>query len=243
MSQLRYLLGTFIKSQDGLSRSASLRLSFELLLKRPSLKSSNFGWRNYPVEIEAVQSGDSFSVWMTINVTYSSTCPCSAALARQLIQDRFKADFCDRNQVNLADVAAWLSRSESICATPHSQRSSALVTVELDTSSENLCPVYFIDLVEKTLQTPVQAAVKREDEQAFALLNGQNLMFCEDAARRLKQALDIPRVLDFRVEACHMESLHPHNAVAIAVKGVPGGLSADKHLASSAESLHSLSRL
>ena len=28
--------------------------------------------------------------------------------------------------------------------------------------------------------------MKREDEQAFALLNGQNLMFCEDAARRMR---------------------------------------------------------
>jgi GTP cyclohydrolase I len=35
----------------------------------------------------------------------------------------------------------------------------------------------------------VQTAVKRADEQAFALANGQNLMFCEDAARRLHLAL------------------------------------------------------
>ena len=50
--------------------------------------------------------------------------------------------------------------------------------------------VEMIDLVENVLQTPVQAAVKREDEQAFALRNGQNLMFCEDAARRIQRALD-----------------------------------------------------
>ena len=34
------------------------------------------------------------------------------------------------------------------------------------------------------LKTPVQAAVKREDEQEFARLNGQNLMFCEDVLSR-----------------------------------------------------------
>jgi GTP cyclohydrolase I len=46
--------------------------------------------------------------------------------------------------------------------------------------------VELIDLVENTLKTPVQAAVKREDEREFARLNGANLMFCEDAGRRLK---------------------------------------------------------
>ena len=37
--------------------------------------------------------------------------------------------------------------------------------------------------MEAALGTPVQTAVKREDEQAFARLNGRNLMFCEDAPR------------------------------------------------------------
>ena len=48
----------------------------------------------------------------------------------------------------------------------------------------------WIDRIESSLKTPVQAAVKREDEQEFARLNGQNLMFCEDAARRLQHELD-----------------------------------------------------
>ena len=46
-----------------------------------------------------------------------------------------------------------------------------------------------IDRVEQALGTPVQTVVKREDEQAFARLNGENLMFCEDAARRMAAAL------------------------------------------------------
>ena len=63
-------------------------------------------------------------------------------------------------------------------------------------------------------------AVKREDEQAFALRNGQNLMFCEDAARRLKQRFDtFTELSDFRISVTHKESLHPHNAVAIITKG------------------------
>ena len=50
-------------------------------------------------------------------------------------------------------------------------------------------------------------------------------MFCEDAGRRLKQALDGEvSIVDYRVEAAHVESLHPHDAVSVVVKGVPGGM-------------------
>ena len=67
--------------------------------------------------------------------------------------------------------------------------------------------------------TPVQTAVKRADEQAFALANGQNLMFCEDAARRIQKALSSdPNIADFHLRVAHHESLHPHDAVAFASK-------------------------
>jgi GTP cyclohydrolase I len=61
----------------------------------------------------------------------------------------------------------------------------------------------------------VQTAVKRPDEQAFALANGQNLMFCEDAARRLNLALQrTPGINQFHIRVIHAESLHAHDAVA-----------------------------
>jgi len=83
-----------------------------------------------------------------------------------------------------------------------------------------------IDSVEEALATPVQTAVKREDEQAFAKLNGENLMFCEDAGRRIKLALNNnPDFLDFWARAAHYESLHAHDAVAVVTKGVRGGFS------------------
>lgn len=57
--------------------------------------------------------------------------------------------------------------------------------------------------------TAVQTAIKRADEQAFALANGQNLMFCEDAARRLHLALHPLNWLSgFAVRVAHAESLH-----------------------------------
>jgi GTP cyclohydrolase I len=84
--------------------------------------------------------------------------------------------------------------------------------------------IELINEIENALKTPVQATVKREDEQAFALLNGRNLMFCEDAGRRVQTALNADeRILDFWARCTHYESLHPHNAVSVITKGVAGG--------------------
>ena len=55
-------------------------------------------------------------------------------------------------------------------------------------------------------------------------MNGANLMFCEDAGRRIQTALNSDeRILDFWARCTHYESLHPHNAVSVITKGVKGG--------------------
>ena len=161
---------------------------------------------------------------LKIGVFYSSTCPGSAALARQLIQDQFENDFGRSGDVKISEVKAWLGTEEGIMATPHSQRSIAKLLIRLDDKLEDFPITSLIDRVEDVLKTPVQTAVKREDEQEFARLNGQNLMFCEDAGRKLKNGLaeDI-RVEDFWVRVEHHESLHVHNAVSVFTKGVEGG--------------------
>ena len=170
--------------------------------------------------------GTEFQVELAVEVQYSSTCPASAALSRQLIQERFAGDFTDGAALDRDAVLAWLGSDEGIVATPHSQRSTAKVRVRL-LPGFDFPIVDLIDPIEDALQTPVQTAVKREDEQAFALRNGQNLMFCEDAARRMRRALDADeRIADFCVRAAHHESLHPHDAVAVATKGIAGGYSA-----------------
>jgi len=223
---LQRILQGFVESHAGISRVAQIHLAFELPVERASLRSGNHGWRGYPIEVDALLEDGSLRLWLTVSVLYSSTCPCSAALARQLIQERFLADFAGRDSVCPDEVATWLLQPESICATPHSQRSVARIRLELDGSVECLCPATFIDMAEEALKTPVQAHVRREDEQEFALLNGQNNMFCEDSGRRLKQAFEAAgAVLDFRIEARHVESLHPHDAVSFASKDLrPGEL-------------------
>ncbi len=214
----------FVKTHDGISNNAYLECRFEYLERRKALISDNTGWKGYKVRTICAYRDGKMSTELSVEVPYSSTCPCSAALARDLIQQGFSKEFGTEGTVSLEDVHAWLGTKEGISATPHSQRSLAQVRVKLDDSVTSLPISALIDRIEDALQTPVQAAVKREDEQEFARLNGKNLMFCEDAARRLHQALDTDDTLqDFWVRVNHLESLHPHDAVAIVVKGVNNG--------------------
>lgn len=225
---LRRLLRDFLASQGDLSDRAMVRIRFDHLVRRPALMSDNSGWRSYPVTLTGVLDDDQHQLELAFQVLYSSTCPCSAALARQLIQERFAHDFAGQPQPDRQRVLEWLGSEQGICATPHSQRSAAEVKVRLKPAFNEFPIVALIDAIERALMTPVQTAVKREDEQAFAELNGSNPMFCEDAARRMQAALDgDDRVADFWVRASHFESLHAHNAVAVASKGLAGGYRVD----------------
>jgi GTP cyclohydrolase IB len=211
---LRKVLQSFLKTHEGLSNSAYLKIHTDLLLKRPALVSPLAGWKTYPVSIEARLKNAMFHVELKINVPYSSTCPCSAALSRQLIQQQFVDDFANK-PLQHADVLTWLSSTKGIVATPHSQRSTARLRLRVDDYLDDLPLIAIINDAEAALGTAVQTAVKRADEQAFALANGQNLMFCEDAARRLNLALKrSPGINAFHIRVVHAESLHAHDAVA-----------------------------
>lgn len=224
---LQTLLQDLVHSHAATSRSAFVRVGLDILIEQPSLASGNVGWRRYPVTLSGSLHEGRFEADLEVDVAYSSTCPCSAALARELIRERFLEAFGHRKGLRAEDVALWLSSEEGISATPHSQRSHADVRVRLTAGADATPFAWLVALVERAVGTPVQAAVKREDEQAFADLNGSNLMFCEDAARRIRAALEHdPRVSDFRVAVRHEESLHPHDAVAVVVKGLPGGFTA-----------------
>lgn len=221
---VRQILRSFLDSHEGLSDRALVRIDFDYVVRRPALASDNEGWRRYPVSLIGILEGSDFSLEMGLEVLYSSTCPCSAALARQLIQEQFEKDFDASEAIDFETMKAWLGSEQGIVATPHSQRSAADLRVRLKPSFQMFPIIELIDLVENALKTPVQATVKREDEQAFALLNGQNLMFCEDSGRRIKTALNSDeRIIDFWAQCTHYESLHPHNAVSVVTKGVEGG--------------------
>lgn len=221
---LKLLLKSLLESHRDLSSHAFVEFAFDYYLRRRSLVTEHSGWNSYPVAIRGTIAGDDVRIELDLGVWYSSTCPASAALARQLTQERFEEDFGVRGNVRAAEVKAWLGTEDAMAGTPHAQRSIARVRVLLDDTVPGFPLTALVDAVEATLETPVQTAVKREDEQEFARRNAANLMFCEDAGRRLKAMLDARAdVLDFCVRVEHHESLHAHDAVSVFAKGVAGG--------------------
>ena len=220
---LERLTAGFVDSHAGLSRTAQVSVRYEHLVRRESLVSGKFGWRSYPVRLSTLARGDDVGRELAVRLTYSSACPCSTALSQRLLTDQLRGEFAGRDLVPLDDVADWLAAG-GVGGIPHSQRSTADVTV-VPAAGADVPAADLIDRLEAVLTTPVQAAVKRIDEQEFARLNAVQPMFCEDAARLLRASLeDHGAVADWRVQVNHHESLHPHDATAIVAKGIPGGL-------------------
>ncbi|MFT6122362.1 MAG: GTP cyclohydrolase I [Oleiphilaceae bacterium] len=201
-------------SQEGISECARLVLEFDLVLVKPALLSGESAYQSYTVSIDAQRVDGELNVDLELTIPYSSTCPCSASLSRQLyaeaINNRFMSTSIDKEE-----LVNWVISEAGSVATPHSQRSYAYLKLSLVQSQwPDIAALIF--QFESIIGTPVQTAVKRQDEQAFARLNAENLMFCEDAARRLKDGLEkMSFVTDYWFKVEHQESLHAHNAVAI----------------------------
>lgn len=211
---LRRVLHAMLESQAQLSRRAQVEISLELMVLRPALVSSLSGWQRYPLTLRARQSEAGFELEIELRVGYSSTCPSSSALAQHAQAEAFLASF-GGGSIAASDAAAWLQSAVGAVATAHAQRSEARLCVRVADGAELPDLLALIDRCEAALGTPLQTAVKRIDEQAFAKRNADNLMFCEDAARKLHGAFaDDSQLEDFDVRVAHFESLHAHDAVA-----------------------------
>lgn len=196
------ILKSYLRNVD--TKDARLKISFSYPMTRTSLRSGLDGYQFYNVAFEGVMTRDGrYRRFIHFDFVYSSACPCSAELAEHARDKR------------------------GAYGVPHSQRSKARVVIE-----EMVGKKIWIEDVHAlclaALQTETQVMVKREDEQAFAELNGAYLKFVEDAARLLYKSFDAEkRIKDFRIACTHLESLHSHDAVSVICKGVPGGFTAD----------------
>ncbi|WP_372740617.1 GTP cyclohydrolase FolE2 [Neptunomonas sp.] len=218
---LAQLLSFMVESQQGISQGARIQLKFDLLLQRNSLKSNKQGYQSYPFIISAELLDDRLNIKLELTIPYSSTCPCSASLSRQLYSEAVDREF-GGTAIDKEALLLWLQSDAGSIATPHSQRSYAYLKMQLDDHSFPQLPE-LVDRFEKALGTPVQTVVKRSDEQEFARLNAENLMFCEDAARRIKRSLEaMDEITDYWFKVEHQESLHAHNAVVIDQKYTAG---------------------
>lgn len=179
---------------------AQLKLEFEYPILKSSLRSGLEGWQYYRCAYEGkVDDLNRFRKIIHFDFIYSSACPCSSELSEHARDSR------------------------DVYGIPHSQRSTARVSVEVEEGAQFSIEALQL-LCLDALQTETQVMVKREDEQAFAEMNGAFTKFVEDAARLLYERLDeAAPIVDFQVACAHLESLHSHDAVAVINKGVPGG--------------------
>jgi len=186
------------------AHEARLRVAFSYPLLQRSLRSGLEGWQYYRAAFEgAVDRAGRLRRYVHFDFVYSSACPCSAELAEHARDTR------------------------GVFSIPHSQRSKARLVVEI-AEGRKLALEDLRDHCLAALRTETQVLVRREDEQAFAEMNGTHLKFVEDAARLLHQRLaGDPRITDFQVACAHLEALHSHDAVSVICKGVPGGFKAD----------------
>jgi GTP cyclohydrolase IB len=185
---------------------ARLNVAFSYPLLQTSLRSGLSGYQYYDVSYRArLDSHGNLRRFIHFDFVYSSACPCSAELSEHARETR------------------------NVYAIPHSQRSKARVQLELAEGA-----TLSVEEIQRhclaALKTETQVMVKREDEQAFAELNGMHIKFVEDAARLLFERFDADgRVKDFEIACAHLESLHSHDAVSVICKGIAGGYTADFH--------------
>ena len=212
-----------IKSQKGNSGSGKLKIQAQWPVLRKALKSEFKGWREYPFffELRYSKKNKSFEWIAGAEVLYSSTCPCSASLSAEIIKQDLAQKLNPKKSVSPSEILKLLGDKKFLTATPHAQKSSAFFKVKLKSQvKKNFSLLKTIDSVEKVLGTAVQTAVKREDEAEFARRNAQNLMFCEDASRRLAGLFkNDKRFLDYSICVQHYESLHPFTVESIICKG------------------------
>jgi GTP cyclohydrolase I len=199
---LEEILIRYKKDLDCSRARILVELRYPILQK--SLRSGLEGWQYYRAVLEGtIDDLDRVRRYIHLDFVYSSACPCSAELTEHAREER------------------------EVYGIPHSQRSKARVVAEVS-PSKSLFIEDMQELCLAAIHTETQVMVKREDEQAFAELNGAYSKFVEDAARVIYEQFDRDlRVRDFVIACSHLESLHSHDAVSVINKGMPSGLSAD----------------
>lgn len=184
---------------------AHILMNFKYRIWQESLRSldddnhKNGGWQYYNITFDCnLDVTGEFKKVMWVDFIYSSACPCSTELSQH----------------------AALSRA--VFGIPHSQRSVARIGLDLD---DLVWIEDVVDACREALLTETLVFCKREDEQAFAELNGSQPKFVEDAIRLLANRFnEVSGVYDYKIICSHQESLHNHNAAAVITKGVNGSI-------------------
>ena len=188
IDKLKDILYAYKDKLNTFDSKIALKFSYPIIKK--SLRSDNEGYQYYNVTLEGnLDKQGELKKYIHFDFVYSSACPCSYELAEYARKYRNKA------------------------TVSHSQRSVARISIEFE---DMVWIEELQEICDRALNTETQVVVKREDEMAFAELNGSYLKFVEDAARLIyEQLIADKRIKDFRVICSHQESLHSHDAISV----------------------------
>lgn len=199
ISKLESVLKQYKADQDAFNANIQLEFDYYVtqnsLLSRDENDNPNVGYYVVHCVIDAsIDKSGTFSKQLKVYWQYSSACKCSTALSE------------------------YAGDTLGLGANPHSQRSTAAITVKFDGM------VWIEDIIEhcrKSLVTECQSIVKREDECWFAVLNYAHQKFIEDATRLIAKQLDTDvNIKDYKVLMCHAESLHQSSVLGLITKGI-----------------------
>jgi len=179
------------------STESYMRFDFLYPIVRKSILSDNEFPIFHKCRFEGQMRGANFKFFQGSTIQYSSYCPCSAELSK---------DLAEKGSVGF----------------PHAQRSFANIMIEGKKDSY-IWLEDIIESVERAIKTTVYPIIKREDEQEIARIAAENPIFVEDAIRQISVELDKMSVDDWIVKCDHEESIHTSNAIAVNWKGIAGG--------------------
>jgi GTP cyclohydrolase IB len=182
------------------SKNSYMKFNFSF----PRIKNSVISVNSFPLYYDCsfeahLNNKNNFRFFQNVIVQYSSYCPCSAELCKDLEENSFQGF-------------------------PHAQRSFADILIE--TVEPNYVWLEdIIDMVELSIKTLPYPIIKRIDEQEIAKIAAKNPLFVEDAIREISLKLSERNdIYDWGVKCSHEESIHTSEAIAINYKGLENGI-------------------
>jgi len=174
-----------------------IKFEFDMPMNKKSPLSNNEYPLFYKCYFEGYKMDDFYQFNQYVKIQYSSYCPCSAALSKELSPNGF----------------------------PHAQRSFAEILLCMDLyDKKTIWLEDIIDVVLQVIKTQPYPIIKRIDEQEISRIASQNPLFVEDAIRLISNEIDkMVGVIDWCIKCTHEESIHMHNAIAITWKGIDNG--------------------
>jgi len=209
---VKYIMKDIIKEVE--SENCYIKFEFDLPVEKKSPLTDHIFPIYYKCSFAGKMTNKTFRFFQGVTVQYSSYCPCSAELSKDLENKGGNHGY------------------------PHAQRSFANILAEMETDEDKVKDVIdyiwledIIGMVNHVLKTQPYPIIKRPDEQEIARIASENPMFVEDAIRYLSERMDeFKYIKDWIIKCSHEESIHTHDAIAVMWKGVENGFDGRKHL-------------